>query len=347
MRLLIRSAVVLCLGVSSLGVPSLVLSGVAAPAGARGGPTGTDRPPTPAALQAQANRLAAKYAAAQAIHARLGDQIAALERQVADLEGRMAPLRAQVTRQAVAVYQGDAARDAVNSIGAVAAMLSSERSVHLVADLTARHIPAIDALRAARQALRDRQSDLAARRHEQDLTLASLAGQRDQVSAELTALAAALPPRTPLRPRPRASRGAVGQRLRQAPRAPFICPIDGPVAFSDDFGNPRGGGRRHMGNDLLSPRGTPNVAVVDGTITTRPWAGGGITIFLAGADGTTYVYMHLLQIVGPVPRPVTQGEVIGLVGMTGSARGYHTHFEVHPGGGAAVNPYPLTSSACR
>src|SRR2546429_272381 len=79
-------------------------------------------------------------------------------------------------------------------------------------------------------------------------------------------------PRPPL---PRASRSAsaLGQRLlRGAPS--FVCPIDGPLAFTDDFGAPRGGGRRHMGNDLLSPRGTPNVAVVNGTIETRPWAGG-------------------------------------------------------------------------
>lgn len=340
MRLLIRIVVVFCLGVPA----------IAAPAGASWGrPAPSPAPATPAALRAQANQLAAKYAAAQTAHARLGDQISALEHQVAELEGRMAPLRDRVTRQAVALYQGDGARHAMNSLEAAAAMLRSDRSVHLVAELTARHVPAIDALRAARQRLRDRQSELAGRRHEQDRTLASLAGQREQISAELTALSAALPFRTPNRPLPRASRSdtAIGRGLRPAPRAPFICPIDGPLAFSDDFGNPRSGGRRHMGNDLLSPRGTPNVAVVDGTISTRPWAGGGITIFLAGADGTTYIYMHLMRIVGAVPRRVVQGEVIGLVGNTGSAQGYHTHFEVHPGGGAAVNPYPLVSQACR
>lgn len=333
MRFLIRCIVVLCLGVSA----------VAAPAGARNRPAGSDAQPTLAALKAQANQLAAKYAAARAAHARLGDQLAALERQVVELEGRLAPLREQVTRQAVALYQGDVTRAAVNSVEAAAAMLRSDRSVHLVAGLTARHVPAIDALRAARQRLRDRQAEVAGRRHLQDLSLASLAGQQDQISAELTALAMAMPARSPDRP---LSRAAAGQRRRGAPR-PFICPIDGPLAFSDDFGDPRGGGRRHMGNDLLSPRGTPNVAVVDGTIRTRPWAGGGITVFLSGADGTTYAYLHLMQIVGAVPRRVTQGEVIGLVGNTGAARGYHTHFEVHPAGGAPVNPYPLVSQACR
>ena len=103
----------------------------------------------------------------------------------------------------------------------------------------------------------------------------------------------------------------------------------------------------YMGNDLLNPRGTPNVAVVAGTIETRPWAGGGITIFLHGDDGNTYVYMHLLQIEGAIPRRVAQGDLIGLTGATGHAFGYHTHFEFHPRGGDAVSPYALLSAACR
>ena len=350
MRLLNR-IVLLCL------VATLAATVSSTPeAGARARPKQPTTPPpsppaNPAALRAQANQAAARYAAARAAHERLGDQVAALEKQVAEIETRLGPLRLEVTRQAVAVYQGDVAAAAVTGIEAAVAALNSDRASHFVADINERHMPAINVLLDAKQRLRNRQADLEARRREHDATMADLTAQRERISAELDALAAAQPAKPVRRAQaiPRTSRAAphVAQRLRSpAPPASFVCPIDGPLAFSDDFGAPRGGGRRHMGNDLLSPRGTPNVAVVNGTIETKPWSGGGITIFLHADDGHTFVYMHLLRIEGKVPRKVAQGEVIGLTGNTGHSYGYHTHFEYHPGGGDAVSPYPLLAAAC-
>jgi len=346
MRLVIPIRVVLrCV------VVCVAVTAAAIPAGARGRPTPPSQPAMPAgmaALKADANRAAARYSAAETAYAEISDQITDLEGQLADLSGRIGPLRERITRQAVAVYQDDVARAAVTSFEALAAAIRSDHSAHLVADLSSRDVPAIDALLDTRKRIADRRRDLLARRHDESVALADLAAQRDQINAELTAMAAALPTAPPRLPPTRTSRSAsaLSQRLVRAPGS-FVCPIDGPLAFSDDFGAPRGGGRRHMGNDLLNPRGTPNVAVIDGTIETKPWGGGGIVIFLHGDDGNTYVYMHLLEIVGAVPRRVAQGEVLGLTGMTGDAQGYHTHFEFHPGGGDAVSPYPLLSEACR
>ena len=357
MRLLLR-CILSCLVVTAVAAASPTPgagargrpTSTAAPAGTTG-TTPTSRPATSAALRARLTQAATRYAAARAEHSRLGDQVAALERQVADLEARIRPLRDRVTRQAVAVYQHDAAAAAVTQFEAAAASMRSDRAAHLVSELTVRHRPALDTLLQAQRHLRDRQAELAAGRHHQEQRMADLTAQREQISAELEALTATRSPRTARRPSARASRSAprLGQRAsRPAPAAAagFVCPIDGPLTFSDDFGSPRGGGRRHMGNDLLSPRGTANVAVVDGTIETKPWAGGGITIFLHGDDGHTYVYMHLMRIEGAVPRQVVQGELIGLTGNTGNSYGYHTHFEYHPNGGAAVSPYPLLSVAC-
>lgn len=340
MRFRTLTFVLSCLAVTAASAVSPV-SGAAA-----------NQPADIATLRAQANKTAAKFAAAQSAYENLSDQVADLAVQVSQLEARLGPLRQEITRQAVAVYQGDVAADAVNHFEAAAARMRSDRAAHLVADLTGRHFPAIDVLLDARQRLRDRRRDLEARRHQQDLTRASLAAEREQIASELQALATALPPRPPRperQPKARASRSApaLQQRVRSgAPGSPFVCPIDGPLAFSDDFGARRGGGRRHMGVDLVSPRGTLNVAVVDGMIETRPWAGGGITIFLRGDDGHSYIYMHLLKIEGAIPRRVVQGEVIGLTGNTGNSYGYHTHFEYRPNGGNAVSPYPLLSAAC-
>ncbi len=126
-----------------------------------------------------------------------------------------------------------------------------------------------------------------------------------------------------------------------------MCPVQGPRAFSNDWGQPRSGGRRHQGNDILSPRGTPVVASVSGTVRGHNSSLGGISYYLKGDDGNTYFGTHLDSLSGASGR-VAQGAVLGTVGDSGNARGgpTHLHFEIHPGGGAPVNPYPTLSQYC-
>ena len=130
-----------------------------------------------------------------------------------------------------------------------------------------------------------------------------------------------------------------------APRRGIVCPVQGSAAYSNTWGASRSGGRSHEGVDMLTSRGTPLVAVVSGSVQFKQTSLGGNSVWVAGNDGNRYFYAHLDRFEGS-SRSVSQGEVIGYVGDTGNARGTpHLHFEVHPGGGAAVNPYPYVRDA--
>lgn len=130
------------------------------------------------------------------------------------------------------------------------------------------------------------------------------------------------------------------------PDAAMACPVPG-ARFMNDWGFPRAGGRHHEGNDLYAPAGTPVLAPVAGRVEHREGPVGGLQFNLFASDGTRYLGSHLSAFgaSGHVPA----GAVIGAVGDSGNARGSspHLHFEVHPGDGPAVNPYPLLLAACR
>jgi murein DD-endopeptidase MepM/ murein hydrolase activator NlpD len=125
----------------------------------------------------------------------------------------------------------------------------------------------------------------------------------------------------------------------------MICPIAGPRAFADTWGAARSAGRSHEGVDMMSPLGTPVVAVESGSVQMKTTSLGGNSAWVNGASGTRYFYAHLNGWEGS-SRSVSQGEVIGYVGHTGNTTANHLHFEVHPGGGVAVNPYPYVRAVC-
>ncbi len=140
--------------------------------------------------------------------------------------------------------------------------------------------------------------------------------------------------------------------MRGAPTGPiahgnFVCPVQGPVAFSDTWGAPRSGGRAHKGVDMLSPMGTPTVAPVSGRVQHRGNSTGGLSWHVYGDNGHYYYGTHLSAYANVGAGHVQAGTVIGYVGDSGNARGTpHLHFEIHPNGGAAVNPYPTVRQYC-
>jgi hypothetical protein len=159
---------------------------------------------------------------------------------------------------------------------------------------------------------------------------------------------------------------ATGTAGAAAPKVPdhIVFPVVGQVQYVDDFGAPRAGGP-HQGNDLMAAKKSPAVAAESGTVkywTTSRTAG--CMLYLYGLSGTIYYYIHLNndltakndnrgKCVKGVSYTVNNGarvqagQQIGYVGDSGDADGGHAHlhFEVHPGGGKAVSPYPYLQKA--
>jgi peptidoglycan LD-endopeptidase LytH len=133
-------------------------------------------------------------------------------------------------------------------------------------------------------------------------------------------------------------------------------PVQG-MRFSDvrdTFNEARPGQRRHEATDIMAPRGTPVLAVEDGTIRklflSKP---GGNTIYeFDPSEHYCYYYAHLDHYAADLKEgmKVKAGQVIGYVGTTGNAPpgSPHLHFGItmigpdkNWWGGTAIDPYPI------
>jgi len=130
----------------------------------------------------------------------------------------------------------------------------------------------------------------------------------------------------------------------------FVFPVGEPHTFGDSFGAPRMMGttyeHAHQGTDIMAPFDTPLLACERGIVTEiGAETLGGNKLWLKGESGTYYYYAHLKAYAEglEVGEVVEAGDLVGVVGDTGNAKGGapHLHFEIHPDGGKAVNPYPL------
>ena len=192
-----------------------------------------------------------------------------------------------------------------------------------------------DELMAERSHLKDAEAALAAENERLQAQFNSVAADYERLREELAAtpVTSAAPSAPSAAPVIRSSNG-------------LVCPVAGPTSFVDSWGAPRSG-HTHQGVDMMGSYGTPLVAITSGTITYAAYDGsGGYMIFLSGDDGHAYWYMHNQEnlVTGG---HVSAGQQIATLGDTGNAAGTpHLHFEYHPNGGAAVNPYPLVASIC-
>ena len=120
----------------------------------------------------------------------------------------------------------------------------------------------------------------------------------------------------------------------------YIWPVE--MAYiSSDYGWRRStvGSANHKGIDLAYDYGTPILAADGGKVIFSGTKGGyGKLIMIEHDNGDVTYYAHCKKLLVSEGDIVAQGEEIALMGSTGTSTGSHLHFEIHPGGGDAVNP---------
>jgi len=129
-----------------------------------------------------------------------------------------------------------------------------------------------------------------------------------------------------------------------------VFPVQGLCSYENTWHAPRGIERLHLGVDILAKEGNLLYAVTDGTITkvytvgTDKLAGNGVRLTMA--DGTYFFYGHMQKIADgiSVGTKVKAGQVVGYNGKTGATNTPHLHIEVHPLGGAAIDPTPIMAA---
>jgi murein DD-endopeptidase MepM/ murein hydrolase activator NlpD len=314
------------------------------------------------AARRAANEAGASYEAAQNAYYTLQVEIVRNRATLDSLRAEVTALAARARARAVEAYVGQS-QVGVGQIVSGGDILDTARRTEFLDRVNAIGDDAVDRLGAMSEDLTIRERALSKQLERQKTVTASLRAQQDSI---LQALARAKSAEAQLRARIAEERRKKAARARVA-RAERVlngaattvgasgviigggswaCPAPG-SSFVDTFGAPRSGGRRHQGNDMMAPFGSPIVAVVSGSIEHSTSNLGGNQIWLHGSDGNSYFYAHLSSYVGP-PRSVVLGELIGRVGNTGDAAGgpTHLHFEIHPGGGAAVDPYSTLRAHC-
>jgi len=162
--------------------------------------------------------------------------------------------------------------------------------------------------------------------------------------------------------------------LRAAPSAaaanppPIVFPVVGNVSYQDTWGAPRGGGRSHIGQDLMAEKMQPLVAAAAGTVSwiTLPQASYGYMVTITDDAGWSYHYVHLnndtpgtddgaaqlSDVFAPgieLGAPVAAGQLIGYVGDSGNAENVapQLHFEIEDPSGEPVNPMAALDAAVR
>ena len=310
------------------------------------------------ALKAELQAATAELQAAEADLARAEDQLAYDKGQLAAADRQADGAKAALASQAAAMYRSGGLAIADALLDRDPALVPGR--VEMATVLVTRHAQLIedaqvagDAYRSVlgrvtkgyerAKALRD-QARSAVGRLEAGLEEAQVVEARlVRLEQRRQAQAAAKVKATPDPPPPPNGGGGGGGGSGKA------CILERPYSYVDSWGAARSGGRRHQGTDVMAPHGARVFAFVNGVVSRESTSSnGGIQLYLQGDNGVEYFYAHLSGYAVSTGTRVRAGQLIAYNGQTGNARytAPHVHFEVHPGGGSPVNPYPHLKPVC-
>jgi murein DD-endopeptidase MepM/ murein hydrolase activator NlpD len=274
--------------------------------------------------------------------ASLNDQIVATRARIDQREAAVARLERQLRERAVVAYESGLG-GAIDVLLSSASITELSDRIEYLGSISQGDSDLVLGLEVEQEQLaRDRDS-LAVAIERQSSVVDQRARARSAISSETDRLRGLVSRLEDQWKREQQALAFFGQSVH--PGAPIaVCPVRGPNSFVDSFGWPRPGGRTHEGIDLIAPFGTPVVAVQPGRAVATPnlLGGNAVIVYGPGGDWTYYAHLSSYGSVGSV----SVGSVIGYVGSTGDTNVNHLHFEYHPGGGAAVDPYNALRAVC-
>lgn len=298
-----------------------------------------------AAAQAKLDGATAAWQQAEADLAQTKNEIASTKADIAHLRTTVDRLNARMQKRAVVAFENGPG-SAIDSLLASSSITDFADRMEFLGSVAEDDASLVVEARVAEAELHRKTDDLAALAAKQ----ASIAARRHSLeqaamgaAADLQHQVAALTEKYRQELQLQKQLSLLGQHTNPG-GAIAVCPVAGPNSFVDSFGWPRPGGRVHEGIDMISPYGTPIVAVQPGNAVRTPNVLGGnaVIVYGPGGDFTYYAHMSSYGAVGSV----SVGTVIGYVGSTGDTSVNHLHFEYHPGGGSAVDPYQALLAVC-
>jgi murein DD-endopeptidase MepM/ murein hydrolase activator NlpD len=307
-----------------------------------------------ASIQAHLDQLSEQYADAQAKLAETQDRMTQVQERISTVQSKMSLIQSALSARAREAYES-------GGFNTIELLLSADSfstysyGVEYLGSLAQADSDLLSQASVTGEELRRAEDELASLSAKQAALVESLKSQQAAIASDQEEAKALVSKLAAQLAQERAAAAARAKALaeaeaRQVGGGPLVaCPVGEPHTFTDDFGDPRPGGRTHQGIDMLAPLDTPVYAAQSGTFQQNSNELGGIAAYVYASNGDYTYYAHLDKYAGVGDGAYVQaGTQIGYVGNTGDAQWgpYHLHFEYHPGGGAAVDPYQQLVAIC-